>query len=148
MTCHSPLRSSLYACAMAALCFMGAILFFACSDSKQANSSAQENSKKSSPNNATDWIVGQWRYSNRDGQPLDVSLYPDGSALSNQGGIGSWYYIDKRVYIVWMDGWTDTLKKYGLGYRQEGYAPGIATDFPPSNSSPAEKVDSTPAPLP
>jgi hypothetical protein len=103
-----------------------------------------ETKKTSVPKTLGDWAKGSWRYDGNDGVNVSVQLYPDGSALSNQGGIGSWYFIDNHINILWMDGWTDQLIKSGSEYIKKGYAPGQSSDGSPTNHSTAVKTEAKP----
>ena len=87
------------------------------------------------------WVQGKWQYTDDKGKSVTVALYPDGSAIASDESIGSWYFIDKTIYIVWDSGWQDLIQpNYGSGYTKKGFAPGVATSASPSNTSEASKV--------
>lgn len=90
-----------------------------------------------------EWVYGKWQYTNNDGKSVVVTIYSDGSALgnilSNEDAIGSWFFIDGTLHIVWTNGWTDLIEK-GNGYTKLGFAPGVATSDVPTNRSKAEKM--------
>lgn len=90
------------------------------------------------------WVTGQWQYDNNDGKSATVTVYPDGSVLGsnllgNDDAIGSWFFIDGTLHIVWTNGWTDLIEK-GTGYIKLGFPPGVATTDVPANRSKAEKI--------
>jgi hypothetical protein len=89
------------------------------------------------------WVIGGWRVNDKEGKPITITLYMDGSALSNVSDIGHWYYVDNRVYIVWTNGWTDVIVNESGKYMKLGFAPGVATDTKATNSSKAEKVQAS-----
>ncbi len=86
------------------------------------------------------WAEGTWQYNSSEGKKIEVTLYNDGSALGSDDSIGSWYSVEDRVYITWMNGWTDMLKQKGGGYEKLGFAPGVAVDATPTNTSAADKI--------
>lgn len=93
---------------------------------------------------APEWVFGKWQYNNNDGKSIEVTIYSDGSVLSNDilsngDAIGSWFFIDETLHIVWMNGWTDLIEKRD-GYTKLGFAPGIPTSDVPTNRSKAEKL--------
>lgn len=93
---------------------------------------------------APEWVFGKWQYDNNDGKSIIVTIYSDGSALSNNilssgDAIGSWFFIDGTLHIVWTNGWTDLIEKRN-GYTKLGFAPGIPTSDVPTNRSKAEKI--------
>lgn len=87
-----------------------------------------------------EWVYGKWQYNDDKGKQTTVTIFRDGSALGIDNTIGSWYYIEGGLYIVWMDGWTDVIVKDGGDYKKKGFAAGSATDGPPTNTSPAVKL--------
>lgn len=87
-----------------------------------------------------DWVLGKWQYQNDKEKTAIVTLYPDGSALGDDGSIGSWYFFDRDLSIVWISGWVDVIVKDGESYIKKGYAPGIPTSSAASNESKATKV--------
>lgn len=93
---------------------------------------------------APEWVLGKWKYDTNDGKSIEVTIYADGSVLSNNilssgDAIGSWFFIDGTLHIVWMNGWTDLIEKRD-GYTKLGFAPGIPTSDVPTNRSKAEKL--------
>lgn len=90
-----------------------------------------------------DWVFGKWQYNDSEGKSVVVTIYSDGSALgdvlSNDDAIGSWFYTDGSLHIVWTNGWTDLIEKNG-DYKKLGFAPGVATTDVPTNRSKAEKL--------
>ncbi len=87
-----------------------------------------------------DWVMGKWQYTDDTGKSTTVVLYPDGSALASDQSIGSWFYMDNTIHIIWDSGWQDLIEKnYGSGYKKLGFAPGVATSSSPSNTSEAVK---------
>lgn len=101
------------------------------------------------PNNANqtfvqDWVYGKWQYDNNEGKSIVVTVYPDGSVLGNNilgnnDAIGSWFFIDGTLHIIWLNGWTDLIEKKN-GYTKLGFAPGVPTSDVPTNRSKAEKI--------
>lgn len=89
---------------------------------------------------APQWPLGQWRLEDDKAQSTIVTLYPDGSALATSGTIGSWYFAENQLYILWMDGWMNVIRKERDGYAKMGFAPGVASDSTPSNQSKAVKI--------
>ena len=93
---------------------------------------------------APEWVFGKWQYDNNEGKNIEVTIYSDGSVLSNNilsngDAIGSWFFIDGTLHIVWMNGWTDLIEQRN-GYTKLGFAPGIPTSDVPTNRSKAEKM--------
>lgn len=90
-----------------------------------------------------DWVFGKWQYQDNSKKDVTVTIYSDGSALgnilSNEDAIGSWFFIDGTLHIVWTNGWTDLIIQRD-GYTKLGYAPGIPTSDVPTNRSKAEKI--------
>ncbi|MBA3602948.1 MAG: hypothetical protein H0W50_04765 [Parachlamydiaceae bacterium] len=112
--------------------FMLLAFFPGCSQMSESNASGGK---------IADWVIGKWQYTDDKDKSTTVVLYPDGSAIGSDESIGSWYFIDKTVYIVWDTGWQDLIEKnYGSSYKKLGFAPGIATSTTPSNTSDAVKV--------
>ena len=97
------------------------------------------------PNNAkqevfvADWAIGKWQYLDDKGVKTVVTLYPDGSALGSDQSIGSWFFVDNEIHIVWTNGWQDLIRK-GIDYQKLGFAPGVATTDFPTNRSEALKL--------
>jgi hypothetical protein len=96
------------------------------------------------PTVVQEWVYGKWQYDDHDGKSVVVTIYPDGSVLGNNilsqdDAIGSWFFIDGTLHIVWMSGWTDLIEKKD-GYTKLGFAPGVATSDVPTNRSKAVKV--------
>lgn len=88
-----------------------------------------------------DWVMGTWQFTNDNDKQTTVVLYPDGSAIGSEGGIGSWYYYDRQIHIIWTSGWMNLIQKaWGGGYEKTGYAPGDPTDGPSTNKSTATKL--------
>lgn len=92
-----------------------------------------------------DWVVGSWRYEGNHLKEVEVQLYQDGSSLSNEGDIGSWYFVEHRVYITWMSGWVDVIQQQRGQFVKTGFKPGKTTDDPPTNKSTATKLSAVPA---
>ena len=99
-----------------------------------------EPGKVLSETSVPNWVYGKWNYNDDKGKQTTVSIFEDGSALGIDNTIGSWYYIEDRLYIVWMNGWTDVITKDGSGYKKLGFKAGSPTDGPPTNTSPAQKL--------
>lgn len=115
------------------------IYFFLCALSPAC---AEMQESNASGGSVAAWVMGTWQYNDESGKSTTVVLYPDGSALGSNGGIGSWYFIDQTIYIVWDSGWQDLIEKnYASGYTKKGFAPGIATSAFPTNTSEAVKKD-------
>ncbi len=105
----------------------------ACSEMSESNASGGK---------IADWVIGKWQYTDDTDQSITVTLYPDGSAIGSNESIGSWYFIDKTIYIIWGSGWQNLIEKnYSSGYKKLGFAPGVATSETPSNTSEAIKVN-------
>lgn len=103
--------------------------------------SASCSESNASGGKVADWVMGKWQYTDDKDNKTTVTLYPDGSAIAADESIGSWYYIDKTIYIVWDSGWQDLIEeKYGGGYKKLGFGPGVATSATPTNTSEAAKV--------
>jgi hypothetical protein len=66
---------------------------------------------------------------------------PSGDNFASIDAMGSWYFSDGRLYIMWMNGWTTVIAQQGENrYSKYGYAPGVSTDSSPTDSSAAEKI--------
>lgn len=91
-----------------------------------------------------DWVMGTWQFTDDTDKETSVVLYPDGSAIGADGSIGSWYYSDGQIHLIWTSGWMDLIQKnWAGGYEKTGYAPGNSTDGPSTNNSKATKLPSS-----
>lgn len=87
------------------------------------------------------WVIGKWKTRDESGVSITLTLLPDGSALGSNEAIGSWYFLETRVYINWVSGWIDVIEKQGNGFVKLGFAPGKPSDGTPTNRAPAEKIE-------
>lgn len=87
-------------------------------------------------------VEGLWWVSHGDGAPLQVRLYPDGSAWSDypSNNPGRWKRQGEDVICLWADDWKERFKPTPSGWEKLGYRPGQSTDGPPSNHSKAYHV--------
>src|ERR1700722_8862583 len=85
------------------------------------------------------WAEGEWLLQNDKGEKVLVTIYPDGSVLGNNDSIGSWFFVERDLYITWMSGWIDLIQNKGSHFEKYGYAPGVPTSATPSNHSEAIK---------
>jgi len=99
-----------------------------------------EPGKVDTPSIVPEWVIGDWQFTDDTGYKTTVILYPDGSAIGLDNTIGSWYYIDDTIHIVWTNGWMNLIKKHHQGYIKLGFSPGVATDDPSTNESEATKL--------
>ena len=81
--------------------------------------------------------AGMWWVSHGNGAPLQLRLYPDGSAWSDypSNNPGTWHSLNGDVVCRWADGWSEVLRRSPDGWVKLGFKPGAALDRPPSNSS-------------
>ncbi len=86
------------------------------------------------------WAVGEWVIVNDKGNKITITIYPDGSVIGSDESIGSWFFVEKYLYITWMSGWVDMIKQQEGHYEKYGYEPGTPTDLKPTNQSEAIKV--------
>ena len=69
--------------------------------------------------------TGLWWVSHGDGAPLQVRLYPDGSAWSDYpaNNPGTWSRREDRIVCLWADGWKEVFKPTQSGWSKLGYTP-------------------------
>lgn len=81
--------------------------------------------------------AGMWWVSHGNGAPLQLRLYPDGSAWSDypSNNPGTWHSQDGDVVCRWADGWSEVLRRSPDGWVKLGFKPGADLDRLPSNSS-------------
>jgi len=116
------------------------ILFLLLILSSPSCSEVIEPSKVDSPSIIPDWVMGKWQFKDDKGSQTTVTLYPDGSAIGTDDAIGSWYYIDSNIHVIWTSGWMNLIQKNYRGYVKLGFAPGVSTDDPSTNESEATKL--------
>ena len=89
---------------------------------------------------------GLWWVSHGDGAPLQVRLYPDGSAWSDypSNNPGTWSRREDRIVCLWADGWKEVFEPTVHGWSKLGYTPETDLTAPPSNRSKAFRVTSAP----
>ena len=89
---------------------------------------------------------GLWWVSHGDGAPLQVRLYPDGSAWSDypSNNPGTWSRREDRIVCLWADGWKEVFVPTESGWSKLGYTPDTELSAPPSNQSKAFRVTSAP----
>jgi hypothetical protein len=88
------------------------------------------------------WAVGEWEIQNDKSEKITITIYPDGSVLGSDKSIGSWFFVEKDLYITWMDGWMDMIKWQDGHYEKFGYEPGTPPDLKATNQSEAIKIKS------
>lgn len=90
--------------------------------------------------------VGLWWVSHGDGAPLQVRLYPDGSAWSDypSNNPGRWRHQGDSVTCLWADDWKERFVSSGRGWEKWGYKPGTALESAPTNKSRAYRVSESP----
>ncbi len=87
------------------------------------------------------WAEGEWVIQNDKGEKITITIYPDGSVLGSDNSIGSWFFVEEYLYLTWMDGWVDMIKKQDNHYEKFGYEPGTPTDMKATNQSEAIKIE-------
>ena len=87
-------------------------------------------------------FVGLWWVSHGDGAPLQLRLYPDGSAWSDYpaNNPGTWSVHANRAQVIWADDWKEMLLQNGGGWEKYGFKPGEPFSSFPSNLSRAYRV--------
>lgn len=92
----------------------------------------------------TEDYTGLWWVSHGDGAPLQLRLYPDGSAWSDYpaNNPGRWRVRKGRAECVWADDWKEALMCEGDAYIKYGFRPGQSLDSAPSNISRAVRASS------
>ena len=95
---------------------------------------------------AAEEASGLWWVEHGDGAPLQVRLYPDGSAWSDypSNNPGKWSLQKERVVCLWSDGWKEVFVPRGTGWSKLGYSPETDLSASPSNQSKAFRVTSAP----
>lgn len=90
--------------------------------------------------------TGLWWVSHGDGAPLQVRLYPDGSAWSDypSNNPGTWSRQEERIVCLWADGWKEVFVPTEGGWSKFGYTPETDLNSPPSNQTRAFRVTSSP----
>ncbi len=86
------------------------------------------------------WAEGEWEIQNDKGEKITITIYPDGSVLGSDSSIGSWFFVEQYLYLTWMDGWVDMIKKQDNHFEKFGYEPGTSTDSKATNQSEAIKI--------
>lgn len=89
-------------------------------------------------------FVGFWATSDQQGQPYDLTLFPNGQATTNwtkgkdgaQGQRGFWRLKGKNAMVLFDDGWTLVMEDGKLA----GYGPESSLDGPPAFSQPLERL--------
>jgi len=89
------------------------------------------------------WAEGEWEIQNDKGEKITITIYPDGSVLGSDNSIGSWFFVEQYLYITWMSGWVDMIKKQDGHYEKFGYEPGTPTNLKATNQSEAIKIKGT-----
>ena len=82
-------------------------------------------------------FTGLWWVSHGDGAPLQLRLYPDGTAWSDypSNNPGRWTVRNGRAECVWADDWKEALLPVKGGWLKYGFRPGQGLDSKPSNVS-------------
>ena len=90
--------------------------------------------------------TGLWWVSHGDGAPLQVRLYPNGSAWSDypSNNPGTWSSREDRIVCLWADGWKEVFVPTEGGWSKFGYTPETDLNSPPSNQTRAFRVTSSP----
>lgn len=95
--------------------------------------------------------VGTWTVTDDQGQIFDITVFPNGQAVSNwtkgaagaQGERGFWRMDDNRLLVFFHDGWTDVLSQSGDGFQHQGFEPGSGLQGPPKHTSAAKRLEGT-----
>lgn len=89
---------------------------------------------------------GLWWVSHGTGEPLQIRLYPDGSAWSDYpaNNPGRWRVEDGRIICLWADDWKEIFVHSGTRWIKLGYKPGQPLTGPPNNRSSAVKASILP----
>lgn len=90
--------------------------------------------------------AGLWWVAHGTGEPLQIRLYPDGSAWSDYSANnpGTWRQEGPKVICLWADDWKEVFVPDEYGWKKFGYEPGVGLDQPPSNQSRAYLVSPRP----
>lgn len=94
--------------------------------------------------------TGIWTAADAQGRLFDIVIFPNGQAVSTwtegpsgaQGEQGYWKEDDNRLLVFFNDGWSDVISPSDTGFVHKGFAPGSPPDGPPTNTSPANRLDS------
>ena len=91
-------------------------------------------------------FVGLWWVSHGDGAPLQVRIYPDGTAWSDYpaNNPGRWRMEEERLICLWADDWKEVFQQAGEGWVKLGFKPGVDVSAPPSNRSRAFRASEAP----
>jgi len=94
-----------------------------------------------------DSFSGLWWVAHGGGAPLQLRLYPDGTAWSDypDNNPGQWSVVDgDKAVCRWADDWKEVLFLSDDGWKKWGYKPKASLQGPPSNTSRAYRVCSSP----
>lgn len=91
-------------------------------------------------------FVGKWTVGDGQGHTFIFTLEDSGEARNNvdEGGHGTWSYINGEARVSWDNGWHDEIRKVGSKYRKFAHEPGKSFDDPPNNTGTAEKTNAEP----
>lgn len=91
-------------------------------------------------------FIGKWTVGDGSGHTFNFTFDENGQATNNvdQGGHGTWTYIDGEARVTWDNGWHDAIRKVGMKYRKFAYAPGTSFDDKPQNVGDAQKTNAEP----
>jgi hypothetical protein len=93
--------------------------------------------------------VGTWTVTDDQGEAFDISVFPNGQAVSNwtkgpagaRGERGFWRMEDNRLVAFFQDGWTDVISGANGEFEHRGFEPGAALDGVPKNQCVAKKLE-------
>lgn len=90
--------------------------------------------------------VGLWWVSHGTGEPLQLRLYPDGTAWSDYpaNNPGRWEAKNDRIVCLWADDWKEILIPSNSRWIKLGFRPGHPLTGPPSNQSSAIRASTHP----
>lgn len=93
--------------------------------------------------------VGTWSLTDSENELFNVTLQPDGAAVSTwwkgddgaKGERGRWMVEQGVLVVRWTDGWIDAVRRGRSGYEKYSYGPGVPANSAPTSFGQAVKVE-------
>lgn len=91
-------------------------------------------------------FVGKWTVGDGAGHTFYFTFEENGQATNtvNEGGHGTWTYVDGEVHVSWDNGWHDIIRKVGTKFTKSAYSPGKSFNDTPANVADAYKTNPEP----